>query len=108
MRNRGSLSCFIIGEGSLPIHCGEALLERGHIIGGVISSDVSVNLWTEAKGIPHIDPTDDLVAILSQRPFDYLFSIVNEKILPESDMPGSRGHLLVDVFGVSHSRKELV
>ena len=39
MYTQSSFSCFIIGEGTLPIQCAELLLERGHEILGVISSE---------------------------------------------------------------------
>ena len=82
MYTQNQFSCFLIGEGTLPIQCGELLLERGHKIFGVISSDVSISSWAKAKDIPHIQQTDNLVAFLSQQPFDYLFSIVNNSVLP--------------------------
>ncbi len=36
---QNQFSCFIIGEGTLLIQCAELLLERGHEILGVISSE---------------------------------------------------------------------
>ena len=83
MYTQNQFSCFIIGEGTLPIQCGELLLERGHKIFGVISSDASISSWAKRKDIPHIQQTDNLVAFLSQQPFDYLFSIVNNSVLPK-------------------------
>jgi len=80
---QNQFSCFLIGEGTLPIQCAELLLERGHKILGVISSDASISSWAKRKDIPHIQPTDNLVAFLSQQPFDYLFSIVNNSVLPK-------------------------
>ena len=83
MYTQNQFSCFIIGEGTLPIQCAELLLERGHEIFGVISSDASISSWAKGKDIPHIQQTDNLVAFLSQQPFDYLFSIVNYSVLPK-------------------------
>jgi amino acid adenylation domain-containing protein len=77
MYRRERFSCFIIGEGTLPIQCGEILLNRGHEICGIISPDISINRWAEEKHIPYAEPIDDLTTFLSRRPFDYLFSIVN-------------------------------
>jgi methionyl-tRNA formyltransferase len=78
-------SCFIIGEGTLPIQCADILLDREQTIYGIISSDVAVRDWARERGIPHIDPKNnkDIVTFLSQHPFDYLFSIVNMSILPQ-------------------------
>ncbi len=79
-----TFSCFIIGEGTLPIQCAEILLDREHTIYGIISSDVAVHDWSRAREIPHVDPKDkNIVTFLSQHPFDYLFSIVNMSILPK-------------------------
>ncbi len=80
---QNQFSCFLIGEGTLPIQCAELLLERGHQIFGVISPDASISSWAKAKDIPHIQPTDNLIAFLRQQPFDYLFNIVNRSLLPK-------------------------
>jgi hypothetical protein len=66
MYTQSSFSCFIIGEGTLPIQCAELLLERGHEILGVISPEASISSWAKGKDIPHIQQTDNLVAFLSQ------------------------------------------
>ena len=76
-------SCFIIGEGSLPIRCAEVLADRGHTILGAISSDAAIERWTTKRKIPCVDPRADVIAFVSQRPFEYLFSIVNSHILPQ-------------------------
>ena len=83
MQIRGQFSCFIIGEGSLPIQCAEVLLDRGHKLCGIISSDGSIKSWAKESQTPHIEPTADLTAFINQQPFDYLFSIVNNCILPK-------------------------
>src|SRR5258708_26570874 len=83
MNTLSTFSCFIIGEGTLPVRCAEILLDQGHTIYGIISSDEAVSRWARASAIPHLDPGDqDLDALLSRHPFDYLFSIVNEHVLP--------------------------
>jgi amino acid adenylation domain-containing protein len=77
MQSRNQFSCFIIGEGTLPIQCGEILLNGEHEICGIISPDEVVNRWAQGKNISHADASDDLIKFLRKRPFDYLFSIVN-------------------------------
>jgi amino acid adenylation domain-containing protein len=75
-------SCFLIGEGTLLIRCAEILVNRGHAIHGVISSDRNVHRWAQERNLVLIDPeAEDIVRFLSQQPFDYLFSIVNPLIL---------------------------
>jgi hypothetical protein len=72
MYPQNQFSCFLIREGTLPIQCAELLLERGHEILGLISPEPSISPWAKGKDIPHIQETDNLLAFLSQQPFDYL------------------------------------
>src|SRR5260370_12430667 len=84
MNTLSTFSCFIIGEGTLPVRCAEILLDQGHTIYGIISSDEAVSRWARASAIPHLDPGDqDLDELLSRHPFDYLLSIVNDHVLPD-------------------------
>jgi amino acid adenylation domain-containing protein len=75
-------SCVLMGSGTLPIRCAEALASRGHSIQGVISSDPQLRLWAEEKQIARLDDPGDL-GELARHPFDYLFNIVNERLLPD-------------------------
>jgi natural product biosynthesis luciferase-like monooxygenase protein len=80
----GTTSTFtacLIGETTLPIQCGEILLEAGHTVQGVVSADPQVTSWARERGIDHIDPGQDLVAALGRAPFDYLFSVNNLSLL---------------------------
>jgi amino acid adenylation domain-containing protein len=81
MSKPNSFRCFLIGEGTLPLQCAQILLDNQHEILGIIFSDSLVQQWAQEHGIPHFPATDSLVDILSQQPFDYLFSIVNPRIL---------------------------
>lgn len=83
MSVENKFSCFIVGDGTLPIQCAEILLRRGHDIYGIISSDASLIRWAKENNLPYIKPTDDISAFTSRQPFDYLFSIVNEHVLPK-------------------------
>lgn len=97
MQIYNTFSCFIIGEGTLPLQCAEILLNRGHCIYGIISPDVSTKQWAEEKKIPCIEPVsqegtaaNNLLPFLRQRSFDYLFSIVNKSVLSEEILALSR------------------
>lgn len=74
--------CYILGEGSLPCTCGEILLKEGFKVYGLISTGEDNLAWAEEKGIPFFDFHGDLEAVLLRAPFDYLFSIVNSRVLP--------------------------
>ena len=67
----------------MPIQCAEILLQRGHKVCGIITPDDSCVCWAQEHNIPHADMKQDLVAFLGSQPFDYLFSIVNNSILPK-------------------------
>ena len=84
MNTNNTFSCCIIGETTLLVQCGEKLLQRGHTIHGVISPNPDVIKWAADNGISQLTRYDDLAAFLQQQPFDYLFSIVNNAVLPES------------------------
>ncbi len=85
MSNAYRFSCFVIGEGTLPIQCAEIILQRGHLIHGIISPEDALRKWALAKNIRAIDPLHDpqLLSYITAQPFDYLFSIVNYSVLPE-------------------------
>lgn len=77
-------TCYIIGGSTLPIQCGEIILQAGHCICGVVSTDEGVRKWAALKSIECTEPGIGLRAILERVPFDYLFSIVNEHLLDEA------------------------
>jgi amino acid adenylation domain-containing protein len=83
MPQKKQLTCFMIGEGTLVIQCAKRILEQKHHIFGMISPDEAVAHWANQKGIPCIQPTDNLIDFLNQKPFDYLFSIINFSVLPK-------------------------
>ncbi len=71
------ISCFIIGDGAMPIRCGEMLRAEGVHIHGVVCADPATQSWAAEHGIPTLAPDGDLFAWMERRPFDYLFNIVN-------------------------------
>ena len=73
---------FLVGEGSLLVRCGDALLREGHRVRGVASPGGPAAEWAARNGIPHAPPGGDLAAFLRSAPCDYLFSIVNRRVLP--------------------------
>jgi len=74
-------SCCIIGETSLAQSCGKLLLERGHIIHGIITLNPALQQWAEEKGIDRCDTPEAMETFLRLKAFDYLFSIVNNTVL---------------------------
>ncbi len=75
------LSCFVIGEGSLCLRSIEVLRQSGMRVMGLISPDAANRRWAREKGIPWHHPKEGFETILSDQPFDYLFSVVNSYII---------------------------
>jgi len=75
-------SCFIIGTSTLPIQCADILRQHQHQIQGIISSDPMVKQWADKIKIPCYRPSDNSLKWMAELSFDYLFSIVNDYVLP--------------------------
>ncbi len=76
-------SCYLIGEESLLVQCGELLRQRGHRIQGVISSDQGIGSWAAGLSIPVVKPGAGLAERM-ESDFDWLFSIANLSIMPDA------------------------
>ncbi len=80
-------SCCLIGEKSLLVLCAEELLRRGHEIRGVATLNDEIRKWSADRDIPVVRSTnDELVELLSSDDCDYLFSIVNYRVLPDATL----------------------
>ena len=76
-------SCYIMGTTTLAVQCAEMLQANNVHIYGLITDDPYLSEWGQREGIPIHAPSDDLEAILKQKPFDYFFNIINFKIIPD-------------------------
>ncbi|MFI0908779.1 formyltransferase family protein [Streptomyces sioyaensis] len=79
---RARFRCWLVGEGALPVACGEELLARGHRITGFAGADGPARQWAAEHGIPCADRVRDL---RGARP-DHLLSIVNPAILDAAEL----------------------
>ncbi|MDM8527781.1 amino acid adenylation domain-containing protein [Anaerolineales bacterium HSG24] len=66
----------------MPIQCADILLQLKNHIHGIFSSDPIVKQWANKNNIPCYTPSNNSLKQLTKQPFDYLFSIVNDYILP--------------------------
>jgi amino acid adenylation domain-containing protein len=82
MTAKNTFSCYVIGETTLTLQCCEKLLERGHAICGIISPSPDIAAWAKSRSIPCDEPPLGFNGLLHSRPCDYLFSIVNNAVLP--------------------------
>ncbi|MBP6918434.1 MAG: amino acid adenylation domain-containing protein [Legionellaceae bacterium] len=76
-------NCYLIGDGNLVIKCANILLEKGHLILGMASSDTIVETWIKDQKIPCLS-ISNFEQHLIESPCDYLFSINNQHVLPKA------------------------
>ncbi len=86
-----SPSCVLIGETGLLTECGEMLLRHRYLIKGLISPDPACTAWGRTRGIGLISGYQGILSTdWKMIPFDYLFSIVNSKILKHDMLKTAR------------------
>ena len=83
MKENSAFSCFLVGEDSLVIKCGELLRRLGVNILGVISPLPLVEDWAAENNLSYFANLSIAEKHLKNDEFDYLFSIVNRQILPD-------------------------
>ena len=76
-------TCVLVGNESLLIQCAKVLLGRGHTIGTVASRNTDVLAWAESAGIPTVAPGKGVESRINGE-FDWLLSIANLSVLPQS------------------------
>ncbi len=74
-------SSVIIGNESLAVGCGDALLARGHIIRAVVSQDETIQTWAAGKGITVLSDPNEINKL--SEGFDWLLSIANLRVIPD-------------------------
>ncbi len=78
------LSCLLIGEETLVIGCGDALVARGHTITGVVSANEKVRAWARDAGFAQAARFEDLIIADDDIPVDWLLSIANPGVISEA------------------------
>ena len=77
-------STVLIGGESLLIACAEQLLERGHGLAAIVSTEDDIRAWAEGKGVPVLARAADLTAQFAPGSFDWLLSIANLQVIPDA------------------------
>ena len=84
MRAESRFTCCLIGQQSLLILCAENLLARGHAIRGVATESDDIRKWAASRSVPVLPSSNDrLTKLLTEGPCDYLFSVINYRVLPD-------------------------
>lgn len=73
--------CVLVGDGTLLIQCADALLERGFVIAGVATDEDAIVRWCSKRAVTRVDRKADLTEFLTASDCDYLFSVVNLRML---------------------------
>jgi polyketide synthase PksN len=73
----------VIGETDLSAQCAQLLQRRGHELVAVSSPEGSpLKEWSNSFGVPYVNDIGLVTEIARRTPVDYLFSIVNYRVLP--------------------------
>src|SRR6476620_7440353 len=83
MADSQPLTFALIGTGQQLIACADLLLTRGHVAAGVSSSCPDVSAWALRRGLKLASGAPD-AGWMADQPFDYLLSVVNHAILPDT------------------------
>ena len=75
------LSVVVMGDESLLIECSTQVLQRGHRVLAVCTSDARVAKWAASQTIPVVEPGSGLTENLPAD-FDYFLSIANLRMVP--------------------------
>jgi amino acid adenylation domain-containing protein len=81
----GRVSCLLLGEEPLLIHCAEVLRERGHRIAGIVTAAPQLARWAEENGVRVIGRAD-YPEVLSQEPVEVLLSITHPALIAPEDI----------------------
>jgi len=74
-------SCVLIGSTNLLIECYEIAKGRNWDIAAVITNDIPVSNYFVSHDVTVVPNIESIILSSAKRRFDYLFSIVNERIL---------------------------
>ena len=81
MTDSSIFRCIIIGETSLSTRCAQVVRSAGHELAGIISPNSEVREWAKKNAIVACESAKFGDESLCSKPFDYLFSIVNNLVL---------------------------
>jgi natural product biosynthesis luciferase-like monooxygenase protein len=83
---QGRSSCFVVGDGVLPLSCLNTLHQLDYQILGIYSTDGSLQAWAAEHHIPHAASRAEFRQQLLSQSYDYLFSINNVQWIIPADV----------------------
>jgi amino acid adenylation domain-containing protein len=84
MDKKNTFSCYIIGNDNITLQCAEVILANNHQLLGLISPSKKINQWCQENSVPCINSIKEFEIGHMDKRCDFLFSIANGDILPES------------------------
>ncbi|QHQ34098.1 MupA/Atu3671 family FMN-dependent luciferase-like monooxygenase [Algicella marina] len=78
------MSCIVVGDESLLVQCSEVLLANGHTICAVVTHSDDIRAWADDRGLRVEAHGADLADRLGPVTCDWLFSIANLVLIPET------------------------
>ena len=85
-----SRSHVLIGNESLLVHCGSALLDAGHSVACVVSKSPEIVAWAESRQLPLLGTMRELAEAAELR-YDFVLSIGNLDIVPPTVLRRASG-----------------
>ena len=82
--------CIVVGEAALTLQCADAILAAACHVVAVFTRDAALEAWANSKGVPAYRP-EKLSEFAGTEAFDYLFSIINGRIIPPEVLAKARG-----------------
>jgi methionyl-tRNA formyltransferase len=76
-------TCYVIGEDNFTLACAKTLLEQQFIIKAICSDNTHLKQWAHENQIPIYVIYPPFERVLLETEYDFLFSILNSKILPK-------------------------
>ncbi|MBB5874407.1 amino acid adenylation domain-containing protein/thioester reductase-like protein [Allocatelliglobosispora scoriae] len=77
-------SAVFVGESALTIECAQLWLARGGVLTGVASESAAVRAWAAEQRVPTAVTVTGLAPERAGEPFDFLFSVVHLRMLPDA------------------------
>ncbi|MGQ0634364.1 MAG: formyltransferase family protein [Planctomycetaceae bacterium] len=77
-----SFKSAIIGQTAQPVQFANLLLQSGHDLAAACSPDGALRNWATSKSVPHFSDLRAFTEACRESRIDFLFSIVNFRILP--------------------------
>lgn len=77
-------SSLLIGNNALLVQCAERILDGGHTVSAVATSDATVRGWAVSRSIPVLAHDQTLATQVIAFSYDWLFSIANLKLVPDA------------------------